>query len=297
MPAASGPSPEVLHLPAVARLGHLLGPAMPPKLPLPLRQRAMLHLPVFQVVQVLLLEAPAGAAGVGGAAGPDPLPHLPGGRGRAACYDTLVFPACASTWFHCCCIQVALPPAPDITPVITPSPISRGARGTLPPLMSALPQGQALRSALHHFCCLLCWDTQTFQAEMFHLSIKIPDRDAAWEEDRAFDDHYQQHSSCDTAHCLCLAGQEQLEEKGPIEDLTAAFQYLKAAYRKDGEGLLIRECSDRTRGNGFKLKEGRFRLDLDKEEILHYEGGETLEQVAQRSCGCPIPGSVQGQVG
>jgi len=27
------------------------------------------------------------------------------------------------------------------------------------------------------------------------------------------------------------------------------------------------------------------------------EGGETLAQVAQRSCGCPIPGGVQCQVG
>ena len=34
-----------------------------------------------------------------------------------------------------------------------------------------------------------------------------------------------------------------------------------------------------------------------EEEILPLEGGETLAQVAQRSCGCPLPGSVQGQVG
>jgi len=34
-----------------------------------------------------------------------------------------------------------------------------------------------------------------------------------------------------------------------------------------------------------------------KKEILYYESGEGLDQVAQRSCGCPLPGSVQGQVG
>ncbi|PKU47714.1 hypothetical protein llap_1994 [Limosa lapponica baueri] len=42
------------------------------------------------------------------------------------------------------------------------------------------------------------------------------------------------------------------------------FQYLQGAYRKDGEGLFIRECSNRMTGNGFKLKEGRFRLDFRK---------------------------------
>ncbi|GAB0208885.1 hypothetical protein GRJ2_003354200 [Grus japonensis] len=53
-----------------------------------------------------------------------------------------------------------------------------------------------------------------------------------------------------------------LEKRRLREDLIAAFQYLKGAYRKDSEGLFIRECSDKTRGNGFKLKEGRFRLEI-----------------------------------
>jgi len=42
-------------------------------------------------------------------------------------------------------------------------------------------------------------------------------------------------------------------------DLKAAFQYLKGACKKAGEGLVTRAHSDSTRGNGFKMKEGRFR--------------------------------------
>ena len=45
-------------------------------------------------------------------------------------------------------------------------------------------------------------------------------------------------------------------------DLNAAFQYLKGDYKQEGNQLFTRVDSDRKRGNGFKLKEGRFRLDF-----------------------------------
>ena len=41
-----------------------------------------------------------------------------------------------------------------------------------------------------------------------------------------------------------------------------AFQYLKGAYEQEGEWLSTRVDSDRTGGNGLKLRQGRFRLGI-----------------------------------
>ncbi|XP_040982963.1 PHD finger protein 7-like [Aquila chrysaetos chrysaetos] len=130
-------------------------------------------------------------------------------------YDTLVCPTCASAWFHRCCIQ-----------------------------------GQALRSALHHFRCPLCQDVDAFQEEMFRLGIKIPDRDAAWEEDGSFADHHVRHSSCDASQCLCPVGREEAEEKGPWRLLlcsscgSCGTHQLCSAVGEDTDSWECGDCSD-----------------------------------------------------
>ena len=70
-----------------------------------------------------------------------------------------------------------------------------------------------------------------------------------------------------------------LERKRLQGDLIVPFQYLKGVYKHEGNQLFIRADSDRTRGNGLKLKEGRFRLDTGGSFLLReWRGAET---------GCP----------
>ncbi|KFV75617.1 hypothetical protein N307_11278, partial [Dryobates pubescens] len=53
-----------------------------------------------------------------------------------------------------------------------------------------------------------------------------------------------------------------LENRRLLGDLIVAFQHLKGACKKAGEGLLRISGSDRTRGKGMKLEVGRFRLEV-----------------------------------
>uniref|UniRef100_A0A8B9TMT8 PHF7/G2E3-like PHD zinc finger domain-containing protein n=1 Tax=Anas platyrhynchos TaxID=8839 RepID=A0A8B9TMT8_ANAPL len=113
-------------------------------------------------------------------------------------------------------------------------------------LQRVAQKSQALSSALHHFRCPLCQDVQTFQEEMFRLGIKIPDRDAAWEEDGAFEEHYQRHRSCDASQCLCPVGREQSEDTG-VSCCSAAPVAPAGTHQlcsDIGEDISSWECSD-----------------------------------------------------
>ena len=55
------------------------------------------------------------------------------------------------------------------------------------------------------------------------------------------------------------------------------FQYLKRSYKQEGEWLFTRVDGDRTRGNDFKLTQGRFRFDIRRKfftqrVMMHWNG-------------------------
>jgi len=123
------------------------------------------------------------------------------------------------------------------------------SRKVILPLYSAL-----LRPHLEY--CIQMWSTQYRRViDLLEHVQKMDTKMIQGVEQLSYEDRLRE------------LGLISLEKRRLQGDLIAAFQYLKGSFRKEGNRLFSRVCGDRIRGNGFKIKKGRFRLHIRKKSF------------------------------